>query len=86
MTSIRNTKKTFVGIVTSIKMNKTVVVEVERKTLHPLYRKLVIKHNKYHAHDEKNEAKLGDKVTIVETRPISKTKFYRLLNFVERSK
>jgi small subunit ribosomal protein S17 len=59
-------------------MNKTIVVKVENKTLHPLYRKLVIKHTKFHVHDEKNEAKIGDEVIISETRPISKTKFFKL--------
>ncbi|GHU50476.1 30S ribosomal protein S17 [Bacilli bacterium] len=86
MVGERNSRKTFIGVVTSVKMNKTITVQIERKTLHPLYRKLVIKHTKYHAHDEKNEAKVGDKVMIVETKPISKTKFYRLNKFIERAK
>ena len=74
----RNSRKVFAGIVVSTKMNKTIVVEVERKYLHPLYKKQVISHKKYHVHDEKQEAKVGDTVRIIETRPISKTKFYRL--------
>ncbi len=70
----RNTRKTFVGIVTSTKMNKTVTVEIERKFSHPRFQKLVISNKKYHAHDEKNECQVGDKVKIIETRPLSKTK------------
>lgn len=83
---IKKVNKTFQGIVVSTKMNKTIVVEVERKHLHPKLKKLVVSHKKYHAHDEKEEAKVGDKVIIVETKPISKTKFYKLSSIVERSK
>jgi small subunit ribosomal protein S17 len=83
---IRKNKKSFVGEVVSTKMNKTIVVEVERKFSHPRFQKLVISHKKYHAHDENNEAKVGDKVRIEETRPISKTKFYRLESIIERAK
>ncbi|MDR0545531.1 MAG: 30S ribosomal protein S17 [Mycoplasmataceae bacterium] len=82
----RSRRKIFAGIVVSTKMAKTIVVEVETKTLHPRYRKLVIRHKKYHVHDPKSEAKLNDKVRIIETRPISKTKFYRLLKITERAK
>ncbi|MDR0752521.1 MAG: 30S ribosomal protein S17 [Mycoplasmataceae bacterium] len=78
--------KTFQGVVISDKMNKTIVVNVERKFLHPKLGKLVISHKKYHAHDEKEEAKIGDKVTICETKPLSKTKFYRLLKITEKTK
>jgi small subunit ribosomal protein S17 len=67
-------------------MAKTVTVEVERKNLHPRYKKLVITHKKYHAHDETGIAKLGDKVRIVETRPISKTKFYRVQSVLVKAK
>ncbi|MDR2369733.1 MAG: 30S ribosomal protein S17 [Mycoplasmataceae bacterium] len=82
----RNAKKAFTGMVVSTKMAKTVTVEVERKNLHPRYKKLVITHKKYHAHDETGMAKLGDKVRIVETRPISKTKFYRVQAVLVKAK
>ncbi len=82
----RNSRKVFAGIVVSTKMNKTIVVEVERKYLHPLYKKQVISHKKYHVHDEKQEAKVGDAVRIIETRPISKTKFYRLQKITVKAK
>ncbi len=82
----RNSRKVFAGIVVSTKMNKTIVVEVERKYLHPLYKKQVISHKKYHVHDEKQEAKVGDTVRIIETRPISKTKFYRLQKITVKAK
>ncbi len=82
----RNTRKVFSGIVVSTKMNKTIVVNVERKYLHPLYKKQVISHKKYHVHDEKQEAKVGDFVRIIETRPISKTKFYRLQKITVKAK
>ncbi|MDR0985502.1 MAG: 30S ribosomal protein S17 [Mycoplasmataceae bacterium] len=79
-------KKVFVGIVVSTKMPKTAVVEVETKLLHPRYKKLVISHKKYHAHDEQGVANIGDKVRIVETRPISKTKFYRVEKVLLKAK
>ncbi|MDE6476873.1 MAG: 30S ribosomal protein S17 [Mycoplasmoidaceae bacterium] len=82
----RNSRKVFAGVVVSTKMNKTIVVEVERKYLHPLYKKQVISHKKYHVHDEKQEAKVGDTVRIIETRPISKTKFYRLQKITVKAK
>jgi small subunit ribosomal protein S17 len=83
----RNTKrKIFNGVVVSTKMNKTIVVEVERKSLHPRYKKLVISHKKYHVHDENMSAGVGDKVRIEETRPISKTKFYRIQTITEKAK
>jgi len=69
----RNSRKFLVGIVTSTKMQKTITVKVETKFKHPLYRKLVIHTKKYHVHDENQSANLGDKVEIMETRPISKT-------------
>ncbi len=81
-----NRRKVLVGIVTSTKMEKTITVNVETKTKHPLYKKLVIKHKKYHAHDEKQEANLGDKVEIIETRPLSKTKNFRLNRIIEKAK
>lgn len=69
----RSNRKVLVGVVTSDSMQKTVTVKVETKFKHPLYRKLVIQNKKYHAHDEHEEAKVGDIVQITETRPISKT-------------
>lgn len=81
-----NRRKVLVGIVTSTKMNKTITVNVETKTKHPLYKKLVIKHKKYHAHDENQEANVGDKVEIIETRPLSKTKNFRLHEIIEKAK
>jgi small subunit ribosomal protein S17 len=82
----RNFKKSFIGIVVSTKMAKTIVVKVETKYLHPRFKKLVITHKKYHAHDEKQEAKVGDRVKIMQTRPLSKTKFYRLDSILEKAK
>ncbi|MDR3063157.1 MAG: 30S ribosomal protein S17 [Methanobrevibacter sp.] len=79
-------RKTFIGIVTSTKMQKTITVKVETKTMHPKFKKLVIFHKKYHVHDEKETANVGDKVLFVETRPISATKNYRLVNIVEKAK
>jgi small subunit ribosomal protein S17 len=67
-------------------MQKTIVVEIERKYSHPRFKKLVIEHKKFHVHDEKNEARVGDKVKIIQTRPLSKTKFYRLLTIMEKAK
>lgn len=82
----RNLRKSRVGLVTSNKMNKTITVSIERKVMHPLYGKFVKKTNKFHAHDEKNEAQIGDIVRIVETRPMSKTKRWRLVEVVEKVK
>ncbi|MGL4950687.1 MAG: 30S ribosomal protein S17 [Mycoplasma sp.] len=81
-----NRRKLLVGVVTSVKMQKTITVDVETKSKHPLYKKLVIKHKKYHAHDETEEAKVGDKVEIIETRPLSKTKCFRLNRIIEKAK
>jgi len=80
---IRNTKT---GIVSSDKMDKTVTVAVERKVKHPIYGKFVKKTTKFHAHDEKNEARPGDVVKIMETRPLSKTKRWRLVEIIEKAK
>ena len=74
-----NLRKEKVGIVLSNKMQKTIVVQVKRKTLHPEYGKVIEKAAKFKVHDEKNEAKIGDKVRIVETRPLSKDKRWRLV-------
>ena len=72
-------QKTLVGEVVSNKMNKTIVVEVERRVPHPTFKKIVRKTSKFYAHDEKEEAKIGDKVLIEETRPLSKLKRWRLV-------
>ena len=82
----RNLRKTRIGIVSSNKMNKTVTVNVERKVKHPIYGKFVKKTTRFHAHDEKNECAVGDVVKIMETRPLSKTKRWRLLEVVEKAK
>ena len=82
----RSGKKEFVGIVKSDKMDKTIVVSVETTTLHPLYKKYVVRSKKVKAHDEKNEAKIGDRVRVVECRPISKEKCWRLVAILEKAK
>jgi small subunit ribosomal protein S17 len=82
----RNLRKTRIGVVTSNRMDKTVTVAVERKVKHPIYGKFVKKTTKFHAHDEKNECTIGDTVRIMETRPLSKTKRWRLVEVVEKVK
>lgn len=82
----RNLRKEKTGVVTSNKMNKSIVVAVMRKVKHPKYGKFVNKTSKFVAHDEKNECNIGDTVTIMETRPLSKTKNWRLVAIVERVK
>jgi small subunit ribosomal protein S17 len=84
--SDRNLRKTRIGVVTSNRMEKTVTVAVERKVKHPIYGKFVKKTTKFHAHDEKNECTIGDTVRIMETRPMSKTKRWRLVEVVEKAK
>ena len=79
-------KKEFVGIVKSDKMDKTIVVSAETTTLHPLYKKYVVRSKKLKAHDEKNEAKIGDRVRVVECRPISKEKCWKLDAVLEKAK
>jgi len=79
-------KKEFVGVVQSDKMDKTIVVSVETTTLHPLYKKYVVRSKKLKAHDEKNDAKVGDRVRVIECRPISKEKCWRLDAVLERAK
>ena len=87
MTTIeRKRRKTRIGIVSSDKMNKTVTVAVERKVKHPIYGKFVKKTTKFHAHDEQNTAGIGDTVRIMETRPLSKDKRWRLIEVVEKAK
>jgi small subunit ribosomal protein S17 len=75
-----------IGVVTSDKMDKTITVAVERKVKHPIYGKFVKKTTKFHAHDEKQECTIGDVVKIMETRPLSKTKRWRLVEVVEKAK
>ncbi len=82
----RNKRKTRIGNVVSDKMNKTITVSVEDFVRHPLYGKAVKRTAKFKAHDENNECKIGDKVRIMETRPLSKDKRWRLVNIVERAK
>jgi small subunit ribosomal protein S17 len=82
----RNARKERQGTVVSSVQDKTIVVRVERRTTHPLYGKTMVRTKKYHVHDETNEAGAGDVVRIVETRPISKLKRWRLLEIVERAK
>ncbi|MDR2821425.1 MAG: 30S ribosomal protein S17 [Mycoplasmataceae bacterium] len=79
-------RKLFSGIVVSTKMQKTITVKVETKFMHPKFKKLVISHKKYHVHDENSEAKDGDKVSFIETRPLSATKKYRLVKILEKAK
>lgn len=80
----RGIRKTKVGTVMSDRMDKTVVVRVERVVLHPVYKKYTKRRTTYKAHDEKNEFKVGDRVEIVETRPLSKGKRWRVLRLIER--
>ena len=82
----RNLRKERVGVVTSNKMEKTITVAVQRKEKHPIYGKFVKKTTKFAAHDEKNECGIGDTVRIMETRPLSKRKRWRLVEIIERAK
>ena len=82
----RNLRKERVGVVTSNRMDKTIVVAVKWKEKHPMYGKFVNKTKKYHAHDEENTCGIGDTVRIMETRPQSKTKRWRLTQIIERAK
>ncbi|OCL27830.1 30S ribosomal protein S17 [Orenia metallireducens] len=81
----RNAPQEKIGLVVSDKMEKTVVVAVERKTQHPLYKRVITRTSKFKAHDEKNECRVGDKVRIVETRPLSKTKNWVVEEIVQRA-
>jgi small subunit ribosomal protein S17 len=83
---VRNLRKTRIGVVTSNKMVKTITVAVERKVKHPIYGKFVKKTTKFHAHDEVGECAIGDIVKIMETRPLSKTKRWRLVEVIEKAK
>jgi small subunit ribosomal protein S17 len=82
----RKRRKTRIGIVSSNKMTKTITVAVERKVKHPIYGKFLKKTTKFHAHDEQNTASIGDIVRIMETRPLSKTKRWRLVEIIEKAK
>ena len=82
----RNLRKERTGVVTSNKMDKSITVAIKWKEKHPIYGKFVNKTKKYHAHDEKNECGIGDTVKIMETRPLSKTKRWRLVQIIERAR
>lgn len=86
MSEERNLRKTRTGVVSSNKMDKTITVAVERRVKHPIYGKFVKKTTRFHAHDEKNECTVGDIVKIMESRPLSKTKRWRLVEIVEKAK
>jgi len=85
MTEATN-KRQLTGRVISDRMNKTVTVLIERRTMHPLYGKVITRSGKYHAHDETNECKEGDLVTIEECRPLSRTKSWRVVKLVDKAK
>lgn len=82
----RNLRKSRIGLVVSDKMDKTIVVAVVRKVKHPLYKKYITRTKKFKAHDELNQCGIGDKVRIIETRPISKDKCWRLAEIIEKAK
>ena len=84
--TVRNSRKTRVGMVVRDKMQKTVVVSIERRVQHPVYGKMVRRTKKLKAHDEQNEAKTGDTVRIMETRPLSKDKRWRVVEIIERAR
>ena len=86
MSQSRGKRKVFVGVVVSDKMDKTVVVAVDRLVRHPLYKKVVRRTSKFYAHDEFNECRVGDVVEIMETRPLSKLKRWRVVRIIQRAK
>lgn len=86
MTETRNLRKSRIGVVTSSAMDKTITIAVERKLRHPIYGKFVKKTKKFMTHDEKNDCNVGDIVRIMETRPLSKNKRWRLVEILERAK
>ncbi len=86
MTEDRNRRKTREGLVVSDKMEKTVVVAVQRISRHPLYQRVIRRTKKFKAHDEQNECKVGDRVRIMETRPLSREKRWRVAEILERAK
>lgn len=81
----RGIRKKRIGIVVSNSMDKTIVVRVERRFMESTYKKIIRRHKRYKAHDEKNECQVGDKVAIIETRPFSKDKYFRLMSIIEKS-
>ena len=83
--TVRHHRKERVGVVVSDKMDKTIAVQVTRATRHPVYNKMMKRHQKFMAHDEKEEAKIGDTVKIAETRPLSKSKRWRLVEIVNKA-
>lgn len=85
MSNERGMRKERTGRVVSDKMDKTITVQVDRQVAHPLYKKIIRRSKKYHAHDEKNECSIGDLVRIRETRPLSKTKRWQLIRVIERA-
>lgn len=85
-TTIRKEKQTLQGIVVSDKMDKTIVVEIMMRKLHPLYKKYLTRTKRVKAHDEKNDAKTGDTVRVVDCRPLSREKHWRLASIIERAK
>lgn len=85
-TTTRHDRKVRQGVVVSDRMDKTVVVQVQRRTTHPLYRKTITVSERFHAHDERNDAAVGDRVRIAETRPLSKKKRWRVVDIVARAK
>ena len=86
MTETRNLRKVRVGKVVSTRMNKTIVVAIEDNVRHAKYGKIIKRTAKIHAHDEENQCTVGDKVSVMETRPLSKTKRWRLVNIIEKAK
>ena len=86
MTEVRNSRKVRQGIVVSAVNDKTIVVQIKERKPHPVYKKMMTTTKKFHAHDEANEAGVGDTVRIMETRPLSKMKRWRLIEIVEKAK
>ena len=84
--TVKTAKRSFVGLVTSEKMDKTIVVTIATKKMDRLYKKYVTRTKKYMAHDENNECNIGDKVEVMETRPLSKDKRWRLVSIIEKAK
>lgn len=82
---MRNSRKTRIGIVISNKMKKTITVEMERTMKHPMYQRVIKRKSKLYAHDEQNECGIGDKVLVMETRPLSKLKRWRLIKVIEKA-
>lgn len=85
-TAKRATRKVRIGLVVSDKMDKTIIVRVERQVAHPIYKKIIKRTERFKAHDETNDCHVGDKVRIMETRPLSKEKRWRVVEVIERAK